>query len=322
MKKYRIINILLILIYVIFVLPKVVTLYFSVGNDLGISEFNLNILDYIMIIWGLINIIVFAFLPIFVICSIIEARGKVKEFENKIPKLEDISYFRDKVGQISPGVIFYILKKKIRFADGIMATFYTLKQKGYLEIKDNKIIRTDKSKDGLSSNERFALEFYKSMFNYKHDRKNWLNNSIYDAVQSDYIKRQEKVDKDYVGMVVFFIISMFLMPFLKMPFLSFLNFLFPINYLVIEQTQIKLYRDYKYVKTEKGQELYVKLIGLKKFLQDFSLINESQKEELKIWEDYMIYAIIFDLKGILDRDVHKQYRALRKNYKMPKTIKK
>lgn len=322
MKKYRIINILLILIYVIFVLPKVVNFYFGLGNEIGIESSLLNLLDYIIIIWGLLNVIVFSFLPVFIICSIIDAYNKVKEYEKSIPKIDDITYFRDRVGQISPAVIFYILKKKIPFADGIMATLYTLKQNGYIEIKDNKIILKDKLKDELGSSNKYVLDFHKWLFNYRYNRKIWLSNTIYEAEQSGYIKRREKNEKDYLGLVLIGLLGVFSMVIATYDFLCFPCFLFILNYGIIEQSLEKIYKKSKYVKTEKGQELYVKLIGLKKFLQDFSLIGDSKKEELMLWEDYMIYAIIFDLKGILDRDVHKQYRALRKNYKIPKTIKK
>ncbi len=68
--------------------------------------------------------------------------------------------------------------------------------------------------------------------------------------------------------------------------------------------------NFKYVRTEKGQELYTKLIGLKKFLKDFSVIDERKKEKLYIWEDYMIYVILFDLPGLLDKEVKEEYTKL------------
>ena len=48
------------------------------------------------------------------------------------------------------------------------------------------------------------------------------------------------------------------------------------------------------IRTLKGEEVNLKLEGLKNFLNDFSLLNEKSKEELIIWQDYLIYSVIFN----------------------------
>ena len=65
-----------------------------------------------------------------------------------------------------------------------------------------------------------------------------------------------------------------------------------------------------YIKTKQGKLLSDKLNGLKKFLIEYSIINERQIEEISVWDYYIIYAIIFDLKGNLDRDVDLLYNIL------------
>jgi uncharacterized membrane protein len=42
------------------------------------------------------------------------------------------------------------------------------------------------------------------------------------------------------------------------------------------------------------------LFGLKKFLKEFSLIDERHVQEVSLWKDYMIYAALF---GIADQVV-------------------
>ena len=66
-----------------------------------------------------------------------------------------------------------------------------------------------------------------------------------------------------------------------------------------------------YIRTKQGKLLSDKLNGLKKFLTENSIINERQIEEIFIWDYYIIYAIIFDLKGNLERDVNTLYNTLR-----------
>ena len=49
-----------------------------------------------------------------------------------------------------------------------------------------------------------------------------------------------------------------------------------------------------YIRTKKGEEVNHKLEGLKKFLNDFSLIQDRTKiEDLMIWDEYLIYSILF-----------------------------
>ena len=44
------------------------------------------------------------------------------------------------------------------------------------------------------------------------------------------------------------------------------------------------------------------MIGLRNFINDFSLLNEKQIEEIKLWNYYIIYAVLFNEKGNLNDD--------------------
>lgn len=50
--------------------------------------------------------------------------------------------------------------------------------------------------------------------------------------------------------------------------------------------------------TEQGLEQLNQILGLKRFLLDFSLIHERGVKETVIWQDYMVYAMLF---GIADK---------------------
>lgn len=47
-----------------------------------------------------------------------------------------------------------------------------------------------------------------------------------------------------------------------------------------------------YIRNDDGKSLYVKLNGLKNFLTDFSSIENKSKEDLILWEDYLIYSVL------------------------------
>lgn len=58
--------------------------------------------------------------------------------------------------------------------------------------------------------------------------------------------------------------------------------------------------------TDKGKKELSEVMGLKKYLEDFSLISERGVKEVEIWQEYMVYAMLF---GIADK-VEKQLREV------------
>ena len=50
----------------------------------------------------------------------------------------------------------------------------------------------------------------------------------------------------------------------------------------------------------------MQLLGLKKYLTEFSLINEREIKETAIWQDYLVYAT---LMGIADKTI-KQFKKI------------
>lgn len=46
-------------------------------------------------------------------------------------------------------------------------------------------------------------------------------------------------------------------------------------------------------RTKKGIEINNKLEGLKNYISDFSVLSEREAKEIKLWEDYLIYSVMF-----------------------------
>ena len=46
-------------------------------------------------------------------------------------------------------------------------------------------------------------------------------------------------------------------------------------------------------RTDLGNDVNYKLEGLKNFIRDFSLLDERTKEEIVLWDDYLIYSVLF-----------------------------
>ena len=63
-------------------------------------------------------------------------------------------------------------------------------------------------------------------------------------------------------------------------------------------------RNYKF--TPAGQEQSRRLMGLKKFLEDFTLVSQKETIEAKLWKEYLVHAALF---GIADK-VAKQLKDI------------
>lgn len=48
-----------------------------------------------------------------------------------------------------------------------------------------------------------------------------------------------------------------------------------------------------YKRTKKGEELNQKLEGLKNYLKDYSMMDEREAKEIELWEDYLVYSVMF-----------------------------
>lgn len=62
----------------------------------------------------------------------------------------------------------------------------------------------------------------------------------------------------------------------------------------------------KIILNEKGYEEKNKLLGLKKYLKEYSLMNDRDLKEIVIWDEYMAYAVAF---GIPTKIVRKIYEG-------------
>ena len=63
----------------------------------------------------------------------------------------------------------------------------------------------------------------------------------------------------------------------------------------------------KLVYTEYGKGMAREMIGFKKYLMDFSLINERQAVYVDLWDDYLVFAAIFGIADQVAKDLKGLY---------------
>ena len=49
-----------------------------------------------------------------------------------------------------------------------------------------------------------------------------------------------------------------------------------------------------YIRTKKGKELNRKIEGLREYLKDYTSLEEKEKEDVILWDEYLVYSVIFN----------------------------
>lgn len=88
-------------------------------------------------------------------------------------------------------------------------------------------------------------------------------------------------DTSFSVFVCCFMVVMILVAFL-LPFVSLI-------YYIVRQTSSKRYK-----RTELGEELTEEIYGMKNFIHDFSNLSNVDKEQLVLWDDFLIYAVLLE----------------------------
>lgn len=50
---------------------------------------------------------------------------------------------------------------------------------------------------------------------------------------------------------------------------------------------------HQYIRTVEGKKLNKKIDGLRRYLKDYSNLSERESKEIELWEDYLIYSVMF-----------------------------
>ena len=74
------------------------------------------------------------------------------------------------------------------------------------------------------------------------------------------------------------------------------------------------------IRTKKALKLSGKLKGLKNYIHDYSIIANNGIENINLYDEYVIYAIILNIRGKLNTQCKQIYRNI-KNRVIHKRIK-
>lgn len=67
-------------------------------------------------------------------------------------------------------------------------------------------------------------------------------------------------------------------------------------------------------RTDRGELLTAQISGLKNFLHDFSNLSEAEKEQLILWDDFLIYAVVLEENERIIEDIFRMKNLRYRDY--------
>ena len=243
--------------------------------------------------------------------------GKFARKINQLDKTDfenNKEYYREILKTNSPLILGYLDKLELN-KNIIIAELLFLKKINIIEIQDGKIEKIARSAVSHMSEEEFLLNIENGKLVIKKDFFFNLRELVAcDAEDLKYVEEQKK-NKIRIGKGAFLffsyifaiIITLFFafirneIEFVKthviytlfaalvyMPMSMILTF-FTLGVFFAEKDKAGVI----YKRTAKGRELNRKLEGLKNYLKDYSMLDERESKEIELWEDYLIYSVMF-----------------------------
>lgn len=236
--------------------------------------------------------------------------------KDKMSKIDfkNDDYYRDILPNLSPGMLSYIDDFSVDERD-IVATLMRLELKKKIKIGDC-IEILDSSEDGVTyQNEKIVFEAAKSntlnhlnIFTFKDAIiKDCLNEGLLQEKNDFKTKMKKRAIISvvlYICLIALFILTVnsieliknsivILVVFLAMICMLLGIIIFPISFGISVKGYYAMNRMNPYIRNKKAEEINEKLEGLRKYIKDYGNMSEREKEELILWEDYLIYSVIF-----------------------------
>lgn len=226
-----------------------------------------------------------------------------------------IKYYRELIEQYSIGALIKCYGKKVSYRDELVAILLKLLLNKKVEINGEKIKVIEEI--GLSYSETMFIRACQGIKRYQNNTIKSLlkENNNKDALKTDLFSKDSINSYDIHGFNIKFSVTLWVVNFLTLILapiiyeynglaiiIAFISHFLTAFSMIFLRNKLIMYR------TQKGKEIQYKLIGLKNFLKEYSNISDRSVEEIKIWDEYIIYAIIFNLKGKLNMQSYNMYK--------------
>lgn len=271
---------------------------------------------------------IFAFFlgSIFVIYIVVNFLTEKSVQFNKLSKVDFLGnkeFYRDILNNYSPVLLAYIDQMRYNYDTSIVTGLLSLQNKGFIEMKEEKINILKYDFYNLSLPERYIIE------NIKNGKVEILENDIQlKKLIFEEGKRKKLIDSKNNGMEIFeenrkklkiLIITLIIVAIVMNTFIlkqdfrqmkifsDIITFVFIFGFVFICFYTIN-YQKNPYVRNKNAEELNQKLEGLKNYLKEYSFLDNKEAEDIVVWEDYLIYSVIFNQNQNIILEYKKYYK--------------
>lgn len=316
LKNYKLyINILLL--YVITTI-----IIFVIGYSKLKDIIEINFYDKIIFFIGSMSISLIIDSLFVKIFQIYNEKRAIKIIEKKIQgeKIEYI-YYREILNNYSPAILAFLYNKKINLDDVIVSTLLNLEKRKIIELENAKIkLHNNIENLEITRYEKNILLYCEKIgqFDERSFKRTLCSEIKEEAITKEliYNSNSKKFNAAYImEFIMAWLIVYILFTILFFVEVSTLGIWLIAAY-ALTFACIPIYKGIQskinpIVKTKEGIEIKAKLNGLKKYIEDFSNIQNDHMEQVELFDDYVIYAIIFDLPGKLNKEVKELYIYLK-----------
>ena len=251
----------------------------------------------------------------------------------KIDFKKDKNYFRDIIKNYGILELAYIYNLNTLKKKDIVAALLNMELKDIIKIENNYVSYIG-NKNKLSKSEEYILNNSISGKTRIHSMKDLTEIVKNDAFDKGLLKKNNHVLKDIVSMlkkiIVFIVLNGIFSAVLAnlvykdidnilitiLAIITFILSMFSIFWIIYFVSYI-IHKINSYELTKEGNNIKKKLNGLKMFIDDFGNLNDDNKKSLELWEDYLIYSVIFQNNKIIVNEDLKDLIIIKEN-KMPK----
>lgn len=234
---------------------------------------------------------------------------------DKIDLINDKQLYRDILNNYSPVLLAYIDKMRFDYDSSIVTGLLSLKNKGYIEICEDKLKVIKYDFYNLDMSEKYIIE---NIRNGKVENASELKEIIYEEGKKAGLlilneKRISMSPKGIRNLMIFTIIYFFLI----YPIFEGLITLWNNSAILNDIVSLVLFLGYVYLcffasksqdnlydRSKDAKELNKKLEGLKNYIEEYSLLKEKTSEDITLWEEYLIYSVMFNQ----NKDIIEEYK--------------
>lgn len=251
-------------------------------------------------------------------------RYTIKKIEKKnltYNASKDILYYREALESLTPFEISILTNLNIEERKDVAATILWYQNKKYIDIKNEEFIFYDNI--NLTEKDKYFLTFLKTKdLGYLESYKNMIYEELKIKkyiVENDYhSKTIQSIIKNILIIIGLFILTIGLILlnvfFIKnMVLQKIIDLVIIIIDLIITYKKVASFmigyanRKSKYQRTITGEEKTTYIHALQNFIHDFSNLKDYDKEQIILWEDFLIYAIVLEQNDKIVENIAKMF---------------